>query len=64
MGGVDRDLALTRLGIAQIGAGNADAARETFAQVQGQRAPIAMLWSAFASQSAAQSADGAVAVGG
>lgn len=49
---VDRDLALTRLGIAQIGAGDADSARATLAQVQGQRAPIAMLWSAYASQTA------------
>lgn len=60
LAGVDRDLALTRLGIAQIGAGNADAARTTLAQVQGQRAPIAMLWSAYASQTAG----GAVAAGG
>lgn len=57
---VDRDLALTRLGIAQIGSGNADAARATLAQVQGQRAPIAMLWSAYASQTAG----GASASGG
>lgn len=60
MAGVDRDLALTRLGIAQIGAGSADAARATLAQVQGQRAPIAMLWSAYASQTAG----GAAASGG
>lgn len=52
MGEVDRDLALTRLGIAQIGAGDAEAARATFAKVGGQRAPIAMLWSAYASQTA------------
>lgn len=57
---VDRDLALTRLGIAQIGAGNPDAARETLAKVQGNRAPIAMLWSAYASQTAG----GTAAVGG
>ncbi len=47
---VDRNLALTRLGIAQIGAGNTAAARETFAKVEGNRAPIAKLWSAYAQQ--------------
>ena len=50
MPGVDRDLALTRLGIARIGAGNYAAAREALAQVGGVRAPIAMLWSAYAAQ--------------
>ncbi len=50
MAGVDRDLALTRLGIAQTSAGNAEAARATFAQVSGVRAPIAKLWSAYATQ--------------
>lgn len=53
MAGVDRNLALTRLGIAQIGSGNTDAARETLAKVEGTRAPVAMLWSAYAAQSAA-----------
>ena len=57
---VDRNLALTRLGIAQIGSGNAEAARATLAQVDGPRAPIAMLWSAYASQVATA----APAVGG
>lgn len=60
MAGVDRNLALTRLGIAQTGAGNSDAARATFAQVDGPRAPIAMLWSAYASQVA----NAGAAVGG
>jgi tetratricopeptide (TPR) repeat protein len=46
----DRDTSLTRLGIAQIGAGNVDAAIATFKQVSGQRAPIARLWSAYAEQ--------------
>ncbi|WP_086607596.1 hypothetical protein [Erythrobacter donghaensis] len=50
MPGVDRNLALTRLGIAQVGAGDTAAARETLAQVEGARAPIAMLWSAYAAQ--------------
>lgn len=50
MPGVDRNLALTRLGIAQIGAGDAAAARESLAQVEGARAPVAKLWSAYAAQ--------------
>jgi tetratricopeptide (TPR) repeat protein len=56
MAGVDRNLALTRLGIAQIGAGNIGAARETLAKVEGVRAPIAMLWSAYAAQQGASAA--------
>lgn len=55
---VDRNLALTRLGIAQIGAGDSQAARATFAKVEGQRAPIAMLWSAYAEQQAAAASGG------
>ncbi len=49
---VDRNLSLTRLGIAQIGAGNTAAALDTFAKVDGVRAPIARLWSAYAQQQA------------
>jgi tetratricopeptide (TPR) repeat protein len=45
--GADKDLVLTRLGIAQIGAGNAVAARETLAKVGGVRVPLARLWSAY-----------------
>lgn len=56
MAGVDRDLALTRLGISQIGVGDFAGARETLAQVGGVRKPIAMLWSAYASQQAAAAA--------
>lgn len=48
--GVDRNLALTRLGIAQIGMGNAAGARASLAQVEGVRMPIAKLWSAYAAQ--------------
>ncbi|TAD81871.1 MAG: hypothetical protein EAY70_04330 [Sphingomonadales bacterium] len=59
---VDRNLALTRLGIAQIGAGDIDAARATFAKVEGLRGPIAMLWSAYAQQQGTATA--ATAVGG
>ena len=55
---VDRNLALTRLGIAQIGAGDVEAARATFAKVEGQRAPIAMLWSAYAEQRAGAASGG------
>ncbi|WP_026092037.1 hypothetical protein [Porphyrobacter sp. AAP82] len=49
----DRDASLTRLGIAQIGAGNIEAARAAFAQVTGARVPIARLWTAYAEQQAA-----------
>lgn len=55
----DRDTSLTRLGIAQIGAGNIEAARATFAQVSGLRAPIARLWSAYADQQAKTATGGA-----
>lgn len=48
--GVDRNLALTRLGIAQIEMGDAAAARKNLAMVEGARAPIAKLWSAYAAQ--------------
>lgn len=53
---VDRDLALTRLGISQIGSGNIEGARATFKQVSGVRAPLAILWSAYAQQQAAAAA--------
>jgi len=48
--GADRNLVLTRLGIAQIGLGNAAAARESLMQVDGVRMPVARLWSAYAAQ--------------
>ncbi|KWV93007.1 hypothetical protein [Erythrobacter sp. YT30] len=47
MPGVETGEALTRLGIAQAGAGDFAAARETFAKVDGKRAPIAKLWMAY-----------------
>ena len=50
LAGVDRDLALTRLGIAQIAMGDAASARETLAQVSGVRQPVAKLWDAYAAQ--------------
>jgi len=54
----DRDTSLTRLGIAQIGAGNVDAAIATLKQVSGARAPIALLWTAYAEQQAASATGG------
>ncbi|OYW45203.1 MAG: hypothetical protein B7Z33_04930 [Sphingomonadales bacterium 12-68-11] len=52
-GGADRDRALTRLGIAQVQQGKLDAAKATFAQVAGARAPIARLWEAYIDSKAA-----------
>jgi len=46
--GADRDLFLTRLGIAQFQQGKRAEAKATFDQVGGQRAAVARLWSAFA----------------
>lgn len=50
MAGVDANEARTRLGIAQIGMGNYDAARQTLGQVTGNRLPIAKLWIAYANE--------------
>ncbi|MEO6388957.1 MAG: hypothetical protein ABIT16_09055 [Croceibacterium sp.] len=47
-GGIDRDTVLTRLGIAQIQQGKSAAAKATFGQVTGARAPVAQLWAAYA----------------
>jgi tetratricopeptide (TPR) repeat protein len=58
MAGVDRNLALTRLGIAQIAMGSPAAARDNLAKVDGVRAPIAKLWGAYAAQQAAGMATG------
>lgn len=52
MAGVDRNTALTRLGIAQVGVGDYAAAQVTFAKVDGTRAPLARLWMAYAAQTA------------
>ena len=60
MGGVERNTALTRLGIAQIGLGDYAAAQATLAKVDGARMPIAKLWSAYA----AEQAKGGSAIGG
>lgn len=59
MAGVERNTALTRLGIAQTGMGDYAAAQDTFAKVEGTRGPIAKLWAAFA----AQQANGSAATG-
>jgi hypothetical protein len=56
MAGVERNTALTRLGIAQVGMGDYAAAQATLAQVEGARSPIAKLWSAYAAEQAAGAA--------
>jgi hypothetical protein len=52
LAGADRNLVLTRLGIALIGAGDLSGAREALAQVEGTRMPVAKLWAAYAAQQA------------
>ena len=47
MEGVDADKELTRLAIAQVGAGNYDAARDAMSKVSGNRTSIARLWLAY-----------------
>ncbi|CAH0496722.1 lipopolysaccharide assembly protein LapB [Novosphingobium sp. CECT 9465] len=51
-GGIDKDRALTRLGIAQVDLDKFEEAKASFAQVGGVRAPLARLWSAFATTQA------------
>jgi len=46
-GGVDKDRALTRLGIAQAHQGKNADAKSNFAQVSGARAPVAQMWQAY-----------------
>jgi hypothetical protein len=46
-GGIDRDRALTRLGIAQAQQGKKAEARATLQQVGGVRAPVAQMWTAY-----------------
>jgi len=55
MPGVDTNEELMRLAIAQVGLGDYGAARQSLSQVSGARAPIAMLWTAFANQQEARS---------
>ena len=56
MAGVNRPVALTRLGIAQLELGKLDEASANFAQVEGVRLPIGILWGAYADQLAAAAA--------
>lgn len=51
-GNVDKDRALTRLGIAQVDQDKFEEAKASFAQVGGARASLARLWSAFATTQA------------
>jgi len=51
-GGIDNDRALTRLGIAQLDQDKFEDAKASFAKVGGVRAPLARLWSAFATTQA------------
>lgn len=51
--GVDANLALTRLGIAQFGSGDYAGAQASFAKVSGPRADIAKLWALYTQQKAA-----------
>ena len=51
-GAIDKDRALTRLGIAQIDLDKFEEAKASFAQVSGPRAPLARLWSTFATTQA------------
>ena len=53
MPGADKNEILTRLGISQLEQGKFDAAMESFAQVGGNRLPIARLWTAYTTQKAA-----------
>ncbi|MBC2666434.1 hypothetical protein H7F51_12970 [Novosphingobium flavum] len=50
--GIDKDRALTRLGIAQVGLGKYADAQASFGQIGGVRKPIAALWTAYAAQKA------------
>lgn len=52
-GGIDKDRALTRQGIAEVDQAKYTEAKATFAQVGGVRAQMAKLWSVYADQKAA-----------
>jgi tetratricopeptide (TPR) repeat protein len=52
----DREMVLTRLGIAQAKQGDAAAAKATFQQVTGARAPVAAMWSAYVDSKGAAAA--------
>jgi hypothetical protein len=44
----DRQLTLSRLGMAQVLAGQYAAGKATLTQVAGERAPVAQIWAAYA----------------
>lgn len=52
MAGANLPLVMTRLGIVQVGQGKYDAAKASFAKVDGARKPIAELWMLYADQKA------------
>lgn len=52
MPGANKDLALTRMGIAQVDQGKFADAQATLAKVSGTRQPIAALWALYAAQKA------------
>ena len=52
MAGVEKQVALTRLGMAQIELGKIDEALATLAKVDGTRKPLAALWAAYAADQA------------
>ena len=51
--GVDKQVVLTRLGIAQVDAGDYAGAQASFGQVEGPRQGMATLWATYAAQKAA-----------
>lgn len=51
--GIDMNRAMTRLGIAQVDAGDYAGAQATFAKVEGPRKALAQLWTVYAQQKAA-----------
>ncbi|MEP2736367.1 MAG: hypothetical protein ABJP34_08710 [Erythrobacter sp.] len=54
--GVNADLVNTRIGITQVDQGKLAEARTTFSKVQGARAPIAQLWTAYVDTKSAPAA--------
>ena len=64
MPGVDRSLASTRLGIAQVEQGKLTDAKGSFAQVQGSRGPIALLWMSYIEMKSAAAAPAVAALPG
>ena len=46
-GSVDRDQVLTRIGIAQVHQSKMAEAKSSFAQISGDRKPVAKMWTAY-----------------